>query len=742
MGRWSYAFYDPLRRVVGTVDPLGRTTTLKWCSCGSLEEVIDPSGNVTTWERDIQGRVTKEIRANGSEMLSVYENTTSRLKRRTDAEVQHTDFTYYLDDKLHEILYVNPENPTPDVSFTYDASYNRRSTMIDGNGTTTYSYHPVGALGAGWLASIDGPASNDTISYSYDELGRVRTRSINGIQLAASYDALGRAVSETSQLGGFTFDYEGITNRLKTVAYPNGQTANYSYYSSSGDHRVQEIHHKKSGGTTISKFNYSYDSVGSIKTWTQQQDSSPAKAYDFEYDRAGQVRTAVWRTTDPTPTILKRYAYIYDPAGNRSVEQVDNAPVLAAYDNMNRLTSHVPGGIMRFSGALNEAATVTVRSVSATVSADNKFETGAQVSSGTNQVIVKAKDYAGNERTNTYEVSVSGSTKTFTFDSNGNLTGDGTRTFEWDAEDRLIAVNQGTLRSEFVYDGEGRRVQIVEKSSGVVTSDRRFLWCGTEICEERDASSAVTKRFYRFGIQEGVNAFFYTFDHLGSIREMTDTSGTVRARYDYDPYGRRTFVSGDKEVPFGFTGHYVHSPSGLVLAPYRAYDPALGRWIAEDPIGVAGGFNLYNYVRNGPLAAIDPLGLDAVTDDPNVRRCLCELWRDSMYGNDNRERAAWVINNGGTRNCIRWPWSAQNRQEQWEGPPPPNAEAIVHTHPTSGVDPKPGGGDQDASDQTGLPNYVCSRSGIWKAKPNCEGPKGKCPPEKVAGPEWKDWCKK
>ena len=50
---------------------------------------------------------------------------------------------------------------------------------------------------------------------------------------------------------------------------------------------------------------------------------------------------------------------------------------------------------------------------------------------------VKATDPAGNIRTNTYQVTQSGATKTLTYDANGNLTGDGTKTYEWDAEDRL-----------------------------------------------------------------------------------------------------------------------------------------------------------------------------------------------------------------------------------------------------------------------------------------------------------------
>lgn len=615
LSRWTHRIYDALQRVTAASDALGRTVTQQWCSCGTIDALIDANGNRTEWETDLQGRVTKEIRANGSEWLYVYETTTSRLKTVTDPKQQVKTYSYFLDNNRQGVSYTSEEHDTPNVSFTYDPAFNRMATMVDGTGTTSYAYHAIGAapsLGAGRLASVNGPLANDTITYAYDERGRVVSRAINGVALTYEYDSLARITAENNVLGPFSYQYDGVTNRLRTVTFPNGQTSTHVYYPNSGDHRLQEIHHKKSGGVTISKFNYSYDAIGNIKTWTQQQDTNPAKAYDFEYDRVDQIRLAVWRTTDPTPTILKRYAYIYDPAGNRTVEQIDNAPVLSAYDNMNRLTSQAPGGTVRFAGTLNEAATVTIQSLPAIVTSDNRFERGAQVSSGTNQVVVKAKDYAGNERTNTYEVSVSGSSKTLTLDANGNMTGDGTRTFDWDASNRLIAIVEGDLRSEFTYDGEGRRVRLVEKDGGVVTDDRWFLWCKYEICEERDTGGAnVRKRFFQWGVLEDGDEYFYTHDQLTSVRELTDDAGTVRARYDYDPYGRVTKVSGDKESRFRFAGLYFHEQSEQTLAAFRSYDTALGRWMSPDPAGFVDGLNIYAYAKNNPVNRRDRLGLSS-----------------------------------------------------------------------------------------------------------------------------------
>jgi RHS repeat-associated protein len=209
-----------------------------------------------------------------------------------------------------------------------------------------------------------------------------------------------------------------------------------------------------------------------------------------------------------------------------------------------------------------------------------------------------------------YQVNATGSAKTFTYDANGDLTGDGDRTFEWDGANRLTAVNIGAHRSEFSYDGRDHRVRIVEKNNGVTTSDRRFLWCGPGICEERDATgAAVVRRYFSQGFEEAGAAFFYTTDHLGSVRELTDVTGALRARYDYDPFGRATKLAGDKNSVFQFAGQISHPASGLQLAAFRAYDASLGRWISPDPIDLLGGINRYAYVVGNPTDLTDPLGL-------------------------------------------------------------------------------------------------------------------------------------
>lgn len=173
--------------------------------------------------------------------------------------------------------------------------------------------------------------------------------------------------------------------------------------------------------------------------------------------------------------------------------------------------------------------------------------------------------------------------------------------------------------SEFVYDGFGRRVKILEREDlGALISERRYIWAGgAQPTEIRDGSNTVLRRFFGAGEEIAGSDFFYTSDHLGSVREMLDSSGSVRARYDYDPYGNFSKVSGDLDSTFGFTRFFKHTNSDLDLTQYRAYDSANGRWLSRDPLGEMAGANLYGYVLGNPINLYDAYGLDWLTTASN-----------------------------------------------------------------------------------------------------------------------------
>lgn len=535
-GRQTLFEFDSQRQMRKKTDPLGRQTLFDWCRCGAIKSLTDPMGRTTSWITDVQSRQIAKQYPDGSQVHYFYENAGSRVRQIIDEKGQISQFTYNLDDSINSVSYLNATIFTPGVSYTYDPNYRRRVSMTDGTGTTTYLYNAVDAipaLGANQLASVDGPLSNDTIAYEYDELGRRISTAINGVAMRMNYDAAGRVSSETNALGTFTYAYDGPTGRMLTNTFPNGMTAERGYGNNLEDFESNRITHKV-GGTPISEFLYGRDHLADrITTWSQQAGATPPSLHTFGYDAADQLLSA---TVTNSGRLIHSFAYSYDPLGNRLSEQVGATNHTATYNSLNQInTTTAPGD---------------------------------------------------------------------------------TRTNEWDAKDRLVAVIVGNQRTEFGFDGMDRMVSIRQLTNGIEASFRRFVWCDEEICEERNTAGAVTKRFFARGMKQetGPNAgnYFYTRDHLGSIREVIDADGDVRARYAYDPYGRRTRLTGDVDAEFGFAGTFRSPEANLALTHFRAYDPEMGRWLSRDPLSTAEieeSPNLYAYVENNPINLIDPLGL-------------------------------------------------------------------------------------------------------------------------------------
>ena len=201
---------------------------------------------------------------------------------------------------------------------------------------------------------------------------------------------------------------------------------------------------------------------------------------------------------------------------------------------------------------------------------------------------------------------------THVYDAKGQKTTLDGKTFEWDDEGRLTAIVMGTNRTELAYDGMSRRTKITEFTNGAVTSKKLYWWLGGSIVSERDGLAAgfpITKRYFGQGVLQGVTKLFYTFDHLGSVRELVDNAGVVQADYRYSTYGERTKQAGALESDWGYAGLWHHGPSGLDLATYRAYDAANRRWISRDPLGEGVDYNLYRYCGNNPISRVDPRGL-------------------------------------------------------------------------------------------------------------------------------------
>lgn len=632
--RWTQYFYNSRRQLVLVQDPLFQFTEYGWCSCGSLKSIKDPNGNTTQWQYRLDGNVSKKIYPDLTELVYQYD-ATGRLETFTNVRQQVKTFAYNEDDTLAGITY--SDGGTPSVAYTYDpaAKYRRLHTVtVGGTDVTTYTYHPAGSDGALQVHEIDGPFTDDTITYGYDAIGRVLTRDINGSannRVQYQYDTLGRVDQVINPLGtfGYTFDTGNYSGKLNSISIPGGMSIDYDWHDNTGDQRLAEIHNQNSTAGTFSKFNYTYEDNGNIREWTRTLGTAGAEKLTIVYDALDRLKEATLSDIG-TSSVLDQYHYQYDPAGNRDSEQVNQNLKFSTFNNLNQIDTRPDSGKILIMGQLDEPADVTVATnsnpaVDADVDINDVFRAYADVTDGSNTMTVTATDKSGNNNQTVTNYSFTVDADTFTdpvYDDDGNMLEDGTgRSYVWDQESRLKRIDYVSGEyTTFAYNAFSQRIRKTEyNSSGTPTSDIAYIWCGgTQPCEARDygTQSTVLARYYPQGEERigGADAgdYYYFKDHLGSISEMVDSSENVRAQYAYDPYGKQSenlIMTDPLEAQFGYTGHFNHDASGLVLTWYRAYDPELGIWLSRDPIAENGGLNLYGYVANNPIKLIDPLGL-------------------------------------------------------------------------------------------------------------------------------------
>jgi len=168
------------------------------------------------------------------------------------------------------------------------------------------------------------------------------------------------------------------------------------------------------------------------------------------------------------------------------------------FNNVNELTALSGGGVVGFTGTTTEDAAVTLGGQAAQTSlVGTRFEKAVTLPAGTNTVTVAAVDPSGNTNSKNYRVVVSsGAAQSFTYDANGNMTSDGTRTYAWDAENRLIKITEGTKTTDIEYDGFHHWTRIVERNGATTVSDRRFIWDGNTLVEQRNGTSTTAAQRY------------------------------------------------------------------------------------------------------------------------------------------------------------------------------------------------------------------------------------------------------
>jgi RHS repeat-associated protein len=203
----------------------------------------------------------------------------------------------------------------------------------------------------------------------------------------------------------------------------------------------------------------------------------------------------------------------------------------------------------------------------------------------------------------------------YVHDEDGRLvekvTADGKRwAYAWDLAGQLVEVTRPDgQRVSFAYDALGRRVR--KTFAGKTT---RFVWDGNDLVHElAEGAEAVTwvfepGTFAPLAKMEGGKRYGVVVDHLGTPKMMADEAGALAWKAQLDVYGVARNDVMVTACPWRWPGQYEDEETGLYYNRFRYYDPEGGRYLSQDPIGLAGGLSTYAYTSD-PLAISDPLGL-------------------------------------------------------------------------------------------------------------------------------------
>jgi RHS repeat-associated protein len=428
-------------------------------------------------------------------------------------------------------------------------------------------------------------------------------------QTAWSYNAGGKVLTEQRSIGGVTksIGYVYSANgSLAGIYYPEG-TYSIGYGFDSADQTASV--------SDASLYFYAASSTftpgGALSTVLLGENlaygsGSTGDTVNYSYDvrfRPSETKAA----SQSSAQTLLDLSFSYFPNSNLQgvTNNLDNTRTVSySYDNLNRISS---GSSQATSGTNCWGQSFTYDRY-----ANLTGIASTQCGSPTMSVSVNAK----NQITNTG----------YSYDYAGNVTGDGTYTYTWDAENHLTSVNG----VGYTYDGDGRRVK---KSSGTL------YWYGVsgEVLEETDLTGNLQNEYVYFrgrrvGKRDSTGAqYVYLADPLGSTRMITDWHGNVKNSSDYYPFGGERVIASSVTNNYKFTGLQRDSESGLDHTLFRQYSSIFGRWMSPDPVAIGctnpQSLNRYAYVLNNPTTLADPLGLSA--------------W-SNCYWDTSTEPAKWV----------------------------------------------------------------------------------------------------
>ena len=622
LGHETRFVYDALGNVVASIDPLGLTTTYGYDLKSRLVEVRFPSGATVRCAYDPEDNLVTHVDENGGTTRFEYFGQ-GEVARRITPDGHVLTYDYDAEERL-----VGVTNQRGDRYRLIRDPLGRIVEEVDYWGQSrSYRYSP-----AGYIEQVIDPLRR-TICYTTDPLGRVLNKWIKDpfsderlLEHSYSYDPNGDflTAANTHTRVERTFDAEG---RLVEEKQGDDFTV-VNAYDASGNRVERTTACTEDGVIVRHVVRYSYDAAGELSA-VQIDDGPPVV---ITRDAAGQViaeqltpavrreveltvsgRMARQRVRTGLDTAVDVH-YEYDAAGRMTARR-DTLFGLERFthDPVGRVTAHLDpqGTLTRY---FTDPAGDRVRS---------RVVQGAYATawSGRGPVLEHAVPEEAFEwwREGEYDGAY------YRFDRAGNLI---TRRDErgelrlaWDANQRLVTTVLEGRTTSYEYDAVGRRTR---KHTG--HDSVRFWWDGDTLLAERRARPDSHGGEYRHreyvGYADsfvpmaaldttpaGTTQRFYCVDPNGAPIRLLDAGGAVVWAARMDVFGRSVVARGAAdENAIRLQGQYEDVETGLFYNRYRYYDPHSGGFMSQDPLGLDGGANVYEYAPN-VVDWIDPCGL-------------------------------------------------------------------------------------------------------------------------------------
>lgn len=560
--------FDALNRVTKVVDPSGNSTAFAYNSDDKITKVVDPRGVTTQYAYDASGNMTKRVSPDTGATTFGYD-AAGNMTRSTDGRGVITNYSYDALNRLTAKTY--PANPALNISLIYDQT-------ADGN------------LGIGHLTGLQD--STGVLTYTYDAQGnRVKQYRSVGVNSGDYYETL-------------SYGYDAARN-LVQMRYSPDIALTYTRNSAA---QVTGVKLTVGSKTVTVASNISYLPFGPVNSLTWGNGILLSRTYDLDYQLT-QQQVGNWQTNyqfDADSNIIQAVSnqwgaaqYEYDGLGRLSREQINNTTKAYSFDATGNRTQRTTNNLAGSDAP--ETQTLTYANDS------NRLKT------------------------------LRGSTQPF--DAAGNLTQINNLRITYDSQGRMSEVYQAGIykvvdykynalgqriikhifdmgtqavvgTTSYMYDLSGKLIsQMFYDEKGLKTSGQYWFWLdGMPLAQ-------LTANFSSFGDVSSSKLIYLHPDHLNTPRLATDSTQSLLWRWNSDAYGLgapNEDVDGDgnaTSVPLRFPGQIYDAHTQLNYNYHRDYDPATGRYVQSDPIGLNGGINTYGYVSANPLRWSDPLGL-------------------------------------------------------------------------------------------------------------------------------------